>query len=116
RIDAWARTAIHIAGRPEWVFVKVHTHGAADRTLAGFFADRGLETLFGELERRYNDGRHWRLHYVTAREMYNIARAAEAGHAGDPSDYRDFVIARPGERGGRNSASDRALVTTADRG
>jgi hypothetical protein len=94
RIDSWVRTGIHVLGRPEWTFVKVHTHGAADVTLAGLLGD-GFEVLFSHLERRYNDGQQWRLHYTNAREMYNIARAAEAGHAGDPSDYRDFWITSP---------------------
>jgi hypothetical protein len=29
---------------------------------------------------------------VTAREAYNIAKAAEAGAAGNPNDYRNFLI------------------------
>jgi len=94
RVDAWVRTAIHLPGRPEWVFVKVHTHGASDRNLAGLLGG-GFEALFSDLERRYNDGRRWRLHYVTAREMYNIIKATEAGHSGAPSAYRDFVITPP---------------------
>jgi hypothetical protein len=40
----------------------------------------------------------FRLHYVTAREAYNIARAAEAGHSGDPNDYRDFLVPPPANR------------------
>ncbi len=40
----------------------------------------------------------FRLHYVTAREAYNIARAAEAGRSGDPNDYRDFLIPPPANR------------------
>jgi len=38
------------------------------------------------------------LHYVTAREMYNIAKAAEAGLAGDPGRYRDFELPKPGKQ------------------
>src|SRR5690606_26860810 len=30
RIDAWVGTGIHVKGRPEWIVVKVHTHGAED--------------------------------------------------------------------------------------
>ena len=33
-------------------------------------------------------------HYVTAREMVNILHAAEAGHSGDPSQFRDFRYRR----------------------
>jgi hypothetical protein len=94
RVDAWVRADIHLPGRPEWVFVKVHTHGAADGNLAGLLYG-GLEALFTDLEQRYNDGRRWRLHYVNAREMYNVIKAAEAGAGGDPSDHRDFVIRPP---------------------
>jgi hypothetical protein len=94
RVDAWAGAHIHVEGRPEWVFVKVHTHGASDRNLDGLLGG-GFDSLFSDLEQRYNDGRHWRLHYVSAREMFNIAKAAEAGHAGNPSAFRDFAITAP---------------------
>lgn len=97
RVDAWARTNVHVEGRPEWTFVKVHTHGAADHCRDGLLGD-GFEALFSALESRYNDGEAWRLHYVNAREMYNIIRAAEAGQDGDPSLYRDFAIAPPTAR------------------
>ena len=48
-------------------------------------------------------GRQHCLHYVTAREMYNIARAAEAGESGDPGGFRDYRIQRPGYRAGTES-------------
>ena len=44
---------------------------------------------------KYNDGRHWVLHYVTAREMYNIAMAAIDGKTGNPNEYRDYERPRP---------------------
>ena len=97
RIDAWVDTGIHVEGRPEWTFVKIHTHGAEDcdiETLLG----RRMDEAFDYLESRYNDGVEWKLHYVSAREMYNIARAAEDGLAGDPGALRDYEIARPGYR------------------
>ena len=47
------------------------------------------------LTTQYNDGTLYKLHYVTAREMYNIIKAAERGLTGDPSQYRDLIIAPP---------------------
>jgi hypothetical protein len=94
RIDAWVRTGIHVEGRPEWIFVKIHTHGTQEcdmDTLLG----APMDAAFAHLESRYNDGRRWKLHYVSAREMYNIVKAAEAGCTDDPGLYRDFEIARP---------------------
>ena len=50
------------------------------------------------LERNYNDGVRYKLHYVTAREAYNIVRAAEDGKTGDPDAYRDYDISHPFNR------------------
>ena len=94
RIRSWVSQNIHVEGRPEWVFVKVHTHGAPDDQAASLLGDGGLG-LHRELTGRYNDGQDWVLHYVTAREMYNIALAAMAGEAGDPGGYRDFELPPP---------------------
>ena len=43
----------------------------------------------------YNDGSSWSLHYVTAREMYNVAIAATHGKSGNPDAYRDHVFPPP---------------------
>lgn len=94
RVDQWVNSHIHVKGRPEWVFIKVHTHGTQE-------AD--MDTLLGQprhdmhsyLETKYNDKDNYILHYVSAREMYNIAKAAEAGKYGDPNEYRDFILPKP---------------------
>jgi len=44
------------------------------------------------LEIKYNDGQNYVLHYVTAREAYNIVKAAEYGLEGNPNQFRDFII------------------------
>ena len=95
RVDAWVDTGIHVEGRPEWIFVKVHTHGTQERDMDTLLG-APMGEAFTHLEKRYNDGREWALHYVSARETYNIIKAAEAGLGGDPGKHRDFVIPRPG--------------------
>jgi hypothetical protein len=94
RIDLWVKQRIQVLGRPEWIFVKVHTHGAQEHDMPALLGPP-VERLFEHLERRYNDGREFVLHYVSAREMFNIVKAAEAGHGGNPNRYRDFVLPRP---------------------
>ncbi len=94
RVDAWIRTGIHVQGKPDWVFVKIHTHGTQEPdmdTLLGAAADQ----MHSHLESCYNDGVRHVLHYVTAREMYNIIKAAEAGLDGDPHQYRDHALPAP---------------------
>jgi hypothetical protein len=94
RLRAWLAGHVHVRGRPEWVFVKLHTHGMQNRAS---FLSAANDALFGSMEGWW--GRPpFRLHYVTAREAYNIAKAAEAGHAGDPNDYRDYLTPRPANR------------------
>ena len=92
RVDSWVNTSIHVPGRPEWVFVKVWAHGAStvedmNEVLAGTYED-GIR----HLEARYNDGRNYILHYVTAREAYNVAKAAFDGKSGDPTEYYDYEV------------------------
>ena len=72
---------------PDWVFVKVHTHGCKEANWDALLG-QPMVSLHRHLAERYNDGLNWKLHYVTAREMYNIVRAAEQGLTGDPGQYR----------------------------
>jgi hypothetical protein len=94
RARSWVEQGIHVEGRPEWIFVKLHTHGAPDNEGASLLGDGG-HALHRILTTEYNDGQKWILHYVTAREMYNVAMAAMDGRSGDPNDYRDHVLAPP---------------------
>jgi len=90
KIDSWIESDIHVKGRPEWVFVKVHTHG----TQSGRIFVSEVDEMLSHLEARYAAG-DFRLHYVTAREAYNIVIAAEDGKTGDPDTYLDYAIAPP---------------------
>lgn len=94
RVRTWTGQNIHVDGRPEWVFAKLHTHGAPEREAKSLLGDGGhaLHTILTE---QYNDGRRWILHYVTAREMFNIAMAAMDGKSGNPNDFRDYVVPPP---------------------
>ena len=94
RVHDWVRQNIHIAGRPEWVFVKVHTHGAPEANAAVLLGAAGIE-MHETLQASYNDGERWRLHYVTAREMYNVALAAMTGESGDAGEFRNFDVPPP---------------------
>jgi hypothetical protein len=94
RVDAWISTGIHVAGRPDWLFVKVHTHGTQERDMDTLLGPQ-MDAMHAYLEQTYNDGQRYMLHYVTARETYNIIKAAEAGHTGNPNNYRDFCLPPP---------------------
>jgi hypothetical protein len=89
RFALWLDLAIAVRGRPEWRFVKLHTHGALPRNSSA---------LLGEPMRRFHAWlrtRPERVHYVTARELANILHAAEEGASGDPSRFRDHILPPP---------------------
>jgi len=115
RVDAWVRTGIHVQGRPEWVFVKIHTHGTQERDMDTLLGP-AMHAMHDHLESAYNDGERYVLHYVTAREAYNIIKAAEAGLTGDPSRYRDFELPPPpgvaGRKPSMHDPAPRAMANT----
>ncbi len=94
RVDLWVKAGIHVKGRPEWLFIKVHTHGTQDCDMDALLGEP-VDAMFHYLESRYNDGENHVLHYVSTREMYNIIKAAEAGEKGDPNDYRNYILPPP---------------------
>ena len=91
RVERWVRTGIHVKGRPDWIVVKVSCHGAEERSFDAVLGP-GADHMHTHLEQRFRDRPGFRLHYVTARQLFNIVKAAEAGCEGDPDDYRDFII------------------------
>ncbi|MCX7927270.1 MAG: hypothetical protein N2606_03950 [Candidatus Omnitrophica bacterium] len=92
RIDFWIKNAITIGGKDDWLIIKLHTHGAIESSWDVLFGEKAF-LMHKYLRERYNDGENFCLHYVTARELFNIIKAAEAGRDGNPNLYRDYVVA-----------------------
>ena len=91
RLDRWVQSCIHVKGRPDRIFVKLHSHGAADANREAMLG-KDLEQLFVDAESRYNDGERFRLHYVSAREMFNVIKATEAEAVCSIAAARDWVL------------------------
>ncbi len=94
RIDNWVRQRIGVQGRPDWVFVKVHTHGCQEKNFHVTFGPSAT-AMHEYLQHTFNNGRKFVLHYVTAREVFNLVKAAEAGKDGPPGQFRDFLLPPP---------------------
>jgi hypothetical protein len=87
RMALWQRARITVAGRPDWLFVKLHCHGMDPRDEAAMLGaplQRFLEAATAD--------RSIALHFVTAREMVNVILAACDGRDGNPGDYRDYRL------------------------
>jgi hypothetical protein len=94
RVDRWVKADVHVAERPDWIFIKTWTHGITSQADAESVLGPEFESALTHLETKYNDGQHYVLHYVTAREAYNLARAAADGAQGEPEQYYDATIPR----------------------
>lgn len=92
RLSFWKQAHVHVHGRPEWLFIKLHCHGmdpTQKDVVIGASFQRFLEELTGGAESRKET-----LHFVTTREMVNIALAACDGKEGNPGNYRDYRFKR----------------------
>jgi hypothetical protein len=88
RLALWKQARIHVAGRPDWLFIKLHCHSMDPNhrdAVVGSAFRRFLEELVGGAEQRKET-----LHFVTTREMANIILAACDGKEGNPCEYRDY--------------------------
>ena len=102
RFRHWLAASVIVAGRPDWIFVKIHTHGAPEQN---------AEVLLGPAMRQFHTSilqqvrdQDMHLHYVTAREIANIVRAAEDGATGNPGEYRDYWLPPPSRSWKRSSS------------
>jgi hypothetical protein len=93
RADRWVRADVHVAERPDWVFVKIFAHGISTPEDEEVVLGPTFDETLSYLERRYNDGQQYRLRYITAREAYNLAHAAAFGARGEPDAYLNHPIA-----------------------
>ena len=75
-LQLWLQSGVQVHGQPNWLFVKLHTHGCKEGN---------IDTLLGEPTVRFHEDLarvaaehpNFRFHYVTAWEMAQLAHAAE---------------------------------------
>ena len=94
RLRLWLDCRITVEARPNWVFITLHTNGLEpenSRMLLG----EPMRKFYRTLTKVAADDESLRFHCVTAREFINILHAAEAGHSGNPSQFREFRYPAP---------------------
>jgi hypothetical protein len=91
RLPLWLKACVQVPTRPDWYFVKLYSHGAPEANQKAVL-DQPMVRFHEGLARRAAEDQHFHYHYVTAREMYNLVRAAEASWKGSVRDALDFEL------------------------
>jgi hypothetical protein len=106
RLNLWLKAHIQVPSRPDWFFVKLHTHGCNECNQAVLLGEPMIQFHQALAERARRDA-NFHFYYVTAREMFNLAKAAEAGWTGSVREALDYQLIWNG--------SDRTLTGAAER-
>ena len=91
RLRLWKQAAITVKGRPDWLFIKLHCHGMQSRDESAMLGT-SIQHFLRELVEGPGYKTEYRIHFVTMREMVNIAMAACEGREGNPGEYRDYLF------------------------
>lgn len=97
RLRLWNRADISVAGRPEWLFIKLHCHSLDPREQAAMSGNSISKFLRELLQGAEQSG--YKVHFTTAREMVNMILAACDGCDGDPGQYRNYRLELIRDRG-----------------
>lgn len=91
RFRRWQSANITVAGRSDWVFMKLYCHGFFDQDQSACIGEDARRFFGGLIDESSRSGK-FQVHFATAREAFNIAMAAIEGHSGDPHGFRDHKL------------------------
>jgi hypothetical protein len=98
RFQLWCQARVSVVGREDWLFIKLHTHGAQESN-AELFLGGTVRRFHDQLKHFANRHEALRYYYVTAREMSELVKRAEHGQSLEqpPAGERRSIIALPHE-------------------
>ncbi len=76
RMKLWLQAGVHVAGAPEKVFIKLHTHGCKDGNIDMLLGEP-MRKFHQELKKHAAEQSSFRYHYVTAWEMAGLVHQTE---------------------------------------
>lgn len=80
RLQLWLQAGVSVQGRPNWRFVKLHTHGCKTGNIDMLLGER-MRMFHQELAELHALQPNFRFHYVSAWEMAQLVHQAEQGEA-----------------------------------
>jgi hypothetical protein len=78
RLKLWMQAGVHVTGRPEWRFIKLHTHGCKDDNIDTLLG-APMREFYEQLRQLHRQHPNFRYHFVSAWEMAQLVHQAESG-------------------------------------
>ena len=78
RLKLWLKAGVTVQGRPNWRFVKLHTHGCKTANMEMLLGER-MQKFHRGLAELHASQPNFRYHYVSAWEMAQLVHQAEQG-------------------------------------
>jgi hypothetical protein len=91
RLELWLKAGVQVPTRPDWFFVKLHAHGAPEYSHDALLGEPMVQ-FHRDLAEKAAIDPNFHYHYVTAREMYNLVKAAEDGWTGTVAEALDYHL------------------------
>jgi hypothetical protein len=91
RLGRWRSAHISVEGRPEWLFIKLYSHGFFEWDQDLMIGEQMKRFMNDVLEFSHRTG-EFKVHFASAREAFNMVMAALDNHDGEPGLYRDYRL------------------------
>jgi hypothetical protein len=91
RFSRWQGARIGIGGRSDWVFIKLYCHAFFEQDQDAMIGDEMRRFMTEILELGATTG-NFKVHFASAREVFNMIMAGLEGEQGDPGRYRDYRL------------------------
>jgi hypothetical protein len=91
RLERWRRARIGVKGMGAWVFIKLTCHGFVPEDQAAMIGDPMRRFLEETIALGDRTG-HFKVHFATAREAFNMVLAASEQLRGEPGNYRNYRL------------------------
>src|SRR6267143_1783045 len=91
RFNRWRGAHISVKGRPDWIFIKLYSHGFFEWDQDAMIGEQ-LKRFISEVMELGEQTGSFNVHCASAREAFNMLTAAADGREGNPHAYRDYRL------------------------
>jgi hypothetical protein len=91
RFDRWSNANVTVAGKSDWVFIKLYCHGFFTHDQSACIGE-GAERFFNEILENSEKTAAFNVYFASAREAFNMVSAAADGKTGTPDKYRNYRL------------------------